>query len=71
MCLNLGITALEVELDARVVVDLMNCSANSNVTNSVVVNDCKGLISHLPQAKVTHCYREANHCVDGLARLGT
>ena len=66
MCLNLDIIALEVELDAKVVVDLMNCSANSNVTNSAVVND-----SHLPQAKVTHCYQEANQCADGLARLGT
>jgi len=60
MCLNLGINALEVELDARVVADLMNCFANSNVANSVVVNNCKCLISLLPQAKVTHCYREAN-----------
>ncbi|XP_050263906.1 uncharacterized protein LOC126708133 [Quercus robur] len=71
MCLNLGINALEVELDARVVADPMNCSANSNVANFAVVNNCKRLISLLPQAKVTHCYREANQCADGLARLGT
>jgi len=71
MCLNLGVNALKVELDAKVVVNLMNHYGSSNAINSSLVVDCRHLISQIPQVKVSHCYREANPCIDGLARLET
>lgn len=70
MCLNLGVNALEVELDAKVVSDLMNHYRHRNAVNSSLVADYRHLISQIPQVKVSHCYREANYCADGLARLG-
>lgn len=32
--------------------------------------DCRTLASRIPQVKLTHCYLEANKCVDALARKG-
>ena len=71
MCKELQLHAVEVELDACVVSDLMNHNGGSNVVNSSLVDDCRLLIAQIPQVKVNHCYREANRCADGLARLGT
>lgn len=74
MFLNLRISVLEVELDAKVVADLMslmNNVGNSNATNSSLVTDCRLLIFQDPQVKVTHYYRKANHYVDALSKLGT
>ena len=34
------------------------------------MDDCRLLISWIPQFHLRHCYREANRCADGLARLG-
>ena len=70
MCLDLNINALEIDLDAKVVVDLMDNSGSSNASNSSIVADCRLLISRISQVKVRHCYRESNSCADALARLG-
>lgn len=71
MCLDLNINALEIDLDAEVVADLMNNSGSSSASNSSIVADCRLLISRFPQVKVKHCYRESNSCADALARLGS
>ena len=34
------------------------------------MDDCRLLISWIPQFHLRHCYREANRCADGLALLG-
>ncbi|KAL0014527.1 hypothetical protein SO802_001596 [Lithocarpus litseifolius] len=71
MCSDLHINALEIDLDAKVIADLMNNSGSSNASNSSIVADCRLLISRVPQVKVKHCYRESNSCADALARLGS
>ena len=70
MCQNLQINVVEIELNAKIVVDLMNNSSNSNDVNSAIVADCRLLISQVLQVKVSHCYRETNCHADGLAKLG-
>lgn len=70
MCLNMQINALEVELDAKVISDLMDNTGSPNATNFAIVADCRALISQIPQVKVTHCYQEGNQCAEALARLG-
>ena len=62
MCKELQLHAVEVELDACVVSDLMNHNGGSNSVNSSLVADCRLLIAQMPQVKVNHCYREANCC---------
>ena len=71
MCINLQINALEIELDALAVANLMNNSGNSKAVYFAIVADCRLLISQVPQVKVSHCYQEINHCADGLTRLGS
>lgn len=71
MCINLQINALEIELDALVVADLMNNSGNSKAVYSAIVADCRFLISQVPQVKVSHCYGETNRYANGLAGLGS
>ena len=70
MCVDMQIPALEVELDAKAVADLMNNAISLNADYATIVADCKQLLSQIPQVKVSHCYREANRCADALARLG-
>ena len=70
MCLHMHINTLEVELDAKVISNLINNTRSPNATNYAIVADCRALISQIPQDKVKHCFREGNRCADGLVRLG-
>ena len=45
MCQNLQINALKIELDAKIIAELMSNSSNSNAVNSAMVADCRLLIS--------------------------
>ena len=49
---------------------LNNPRAAVNVV-SPLVDDCRHLLSQLPQVRFKHCFREANRCADFLARLGS
>ena len=70
MCQNLQINALKIELDAKIIAELITNPSNSNAVNSAMVADCRLLISQVSQVKVTHCYQETNRCADGLAIVG-
>ena len=69
-CVELQAQAVEVELDASVAISLISCNITSNGDLSVLIDDCKEFPLQLPQARMTHCYREANCCVNALAKLG-
>ena len=62
--------AVAVELDAAAAISLVSCNSRSNGDFSSLVDDCRDLLLQLPQAKVSHCFREANFCADALAKLG-
>lgn len=66
----MGITLLEVELDAKVVVDLVLSNSISNRAYSSLLNDCRYLPSKFQQVQVNHVFREANRCAHGLAKRG-
>ena len=70
MCLHMHINTLEVELDAKVISNLMHNTRSSNGSNYAIVADYRALISQIPQDKVKHCFWEGNCCADGLVRLG-
>ena len=67
---QLGIKDIEVELDAKIVVDLVQ--SNTIVNNSFLpfLNDCRSILSSFHQVRVGHTFREANRCADALARKG-
>ena len=70
-CLNLQLPAVEIEIDAKSIVELLNNPRAAERVVSTLVDDCRYLISQLPRVRVKHCVREANRCADELARLGS
>lgn len=48
MCLNMQISALEIDLDAKVVVDLMYNAETLKNDNAAIVANCKHLLSQFP-----------------------
>ena len=69
LCSNLNINALEVELDAKSIVDALGNPSYVNNVISPLLDDCKLLISRIPQFCIKHCFRQANRCADSLARM--
>ena len=59
------------ELDAKVVVDLIKSNAATNKPYAPFLYDCRCLLTRFIQVQVTHVYREGNRCVDALARWGS
>lgn len=69
MCIELNLPAVEIELDAKLVVDLLKKADGNLNGNDVYVTDCKGPKKIL-RFKISHCFREANKCTDALAKRG-
>ena len=70
LCIERNFSKVEVELDAKAVVDMLIDLQYDNMSISSILEDCKLLVSQIPQTKIKHCYREANRCADRLARKG-
>lgn len=70
LCLERNFLAVEVELDAKLLVDALSSPIYSSVSHSVLLDDCRQLSTRFRQIRFSHCYREANGCADGLARKG-
>ena len=70
LAIQLGINQLEVELDAKVIVELLNGAECPNRSYSSLMNDCRSLMARLVQVWVRNCFREANQCADFLAKRG-
>ena len=65
---QLGITHLAVELDAKVVVDLILSRKTPNGSYTSLLNDCRYLLRQFQQTVIRHVFREANRGVDSLAK---
>lgn len=61
---------MEVELDAKLVVDLLEKENPGLNGNDVLIADCKDKLKQIPRVSILHCFREANMCADALARRG-
>ena len=66
----LKLPAVEIELDAKVVIDLVNKDSNNLNSLDALVADCKEGLKLIPHVRLIHCFREANKCADNLARRG-
>ena len=51
---QMGITHLIVELDAKIIVDLMLSNNTSNRAYTPLLNDCRYLLSHFQRYKINH-----------------
>ena len=70
LAIQLGIRCLEVKLDAKVIVEMLNNADISNKKFSPLLLDCRSLIASLTQVRIAHVYREANRCAYCLAKKG-
>lgn len=69
LCLFLNLTAVEIELDAKLV-DLLKKDGDNPNRNDVIVADCRDGLKKFPLVKIQHYFREANKCAEALARRG-
>ena len=70
LCLELNLPAVIIELDAMLVVNLLRSTNHNPNGNNNLVADCREGMARIPRVQIQHCYREANKCVDALARRG-
>ena len=70
LCLQFNIQAIIIKLDARAIVDAFNHQSNSNTIIFSIMDDCRQLVTQIPQLSFRHVFREANRSVDCLASLG-
>lgn len=71
MCIEMRLVVVEIELDAKLVVELLQMDVGNCIGNDVILSDCKEWMQRIPRVKIQHCFREANKCADALARRGT
>ena len=71
LCNNLHFNAVDIEIHAKAIVDLLTNPLYTNQFAMPIVDDCRQLISQIAQVRIGHCFREANSCTDLLARKGT
>ena len=65
---EMGVSNLIIELDVLSIVLLMNNEAE-NIMMEPLLSDCRSLLKQIPNKRVLHIFREANQCVDALAKL--
>ena len=68
-CISLNLLAVDIELDAKVVLGWITEEFNSNLHHASFIWDCRTLIDQILQVRTKHCYCEANKCMDALARM--
>ena len=61
---------MEVKINAPVAISLVSHTTNTNGELFSFIDDCKNLMKNIPQVRLKHYYREANHCADTLAKFG-
>ena len=67
---NLKLNAVDIQIDAKAIVVLLSNPSYSNSFAMPIVDNCRQLISQIPQVWIGHCYCEANSCADFIARIG-
>ena len=70
LAFQLGISHILVELDAKIVVDLLHSSKAPINSFSSLLNDCRYLLRQFHQARIRHIFREANRGENYLIKGG-
>ena len=68
--IQIGVQNLLIELDAKVVVELVQSHSPFNAFYSSLLADCRSLLGRFQHYKVQHAFREVNRVTDALAKLG-
>lgn len=68
IALDLQLQAVEIELDAKSIVDLLNGCDHANNCNAIIVVDCRETLRRISKVRISHYYRKANKCANALAQ---
>ena len=71
LCYEMQLSVVDVQLDAKAVVQLLANSLSANICALPLLDDCRQLISQIGQVRISHYFYEANTCADFLAWLGS
>lgn len=66
--IKLNLPIMEVELDAKLVVDLLEKEKPGLNGNGVLVIDYEERLKQILRVRILHCFRESNKCANALAR---
>jgi len=69
-CIDRYFSSIEVELDAKVIFDILVNLICSNFVVHAIMDDYKQMASQIPKIHFKHYFRKANRCADKLARIG-
>lgn len=64
---SLSIPTIDIELDAKPVVDLPGGHNEENLFRTPIILDCRKLLGEFPESQVSHVFREANSAADFMA----
>ena len=70
ICLSKNFPTVEVELDAKIVINALTNPHLTYLNDSPLMEDCRQLAHRFNQIRFKHCYCEAKMCADGLAKKG-
>ena len=70
LCCCRNFNSIEVEIDAKAILDAFLNPEYVNSIVSPILDDCRSLITRFRRICFKHCYQEANRCADKLARIG-
>ena len=68
VCRELNLSAVEIEIDAKVVLGWISDSYNYNLHHATLILDCRTIISQIPQVRMNHYFHKANKCAEALTR---
>lgn len=63
LCIALRLPAVIIELDAKLIVDLLQKTEGNRNCIDALVSDCKTELGNIPIVQVNHCYREVNNAL--------
>ena len=66
-----NIKNLEIELDASVVISMLNTQSSLNLLLQPLISDCRMLVRQFDEQRILHVFREGNRCADALACYGS
>ena len=70
LCTTLKLPVLIIELDTKLIVDLLQKEDGCQNCIDALVSDCKTKLRAILMVQIQHCYHEANKCANAHARRG-
>lgn len=66
--MEMGFSKVDLQVDSNTIVGLIKSDNNLGMNNFSLLNRIWSLLERIGDVKISHTYREANHCADALAK---